>query len=72
MGLLNDIDAESLKFSVATRGDSEASKFLLEFMECSYDDEMLEKFCGFLDDNAKLAKPILADISRKIREEIAK
>ena len=57
-GLLSDSDADMLRSSVS-RGGDKALFGLLQYMEWYYDQKMLERFCVFLDDYFKPAKPRL-------------
>ena len=70
-GLLSDSDADSLRSSV-TQGGNEALYSLLHYIEWYYDEEMLEKFCVFLDDCSKKAKPRLREVAARIRSELEK
>ena len=68
-GLLGDNDADRLGSSV-TQGGNEALYGLLHYVEWYYDDEMLERFCAFLEEKSKSAKPIFSKIAEKIRGEM--
>ena len=70
-GLLGDSDADRLRSSV-TQGGNEALYDLLHYIEWFYDEEMLEKFCVFLDDYSKKAKPRLGKVAVRIRSELEK
>ena len=70
-GLLSDSDADILRSSVS-QGGHKALYGLLQYMEWYYDQKMLEKFCVFLDDHSKLAKPRLGEIAERIRQEMEK
>ena len=70
-GLLSDSDADGLRSSV-TQGGNEALYDLLHYIEWFYEEEMLEKFCVFLDDYSKLAKPRLGEVAERIRQEMKK
>ena len=70
-GLLGDSDADSLRSSV-TQGGNEALYGLLHHIEWFYDEEMLEKFCVFLDDYSKKARPRLREVAARIRSELEK
>ena len=70
-GLLGGSDADNLRSSV-TQGGNEALYGLLNYIEWYYDEEMLEKFCVFLDDCSKDAKPIFSEIAARIRSELEK
>ena len=68
-GLLGESDADRLG-SLVTQGDNEALYGLLHYVECYYDEEMLERFCAFLEEKSKSAKPIFSKIAERIREEM--
>ena len=70
-GLLGDSDADRLRSSV-TQGGNEALYGLLHHIEWFYDEEMLEKFCVFLDDYSKKARPRLGKVAVRIRSELKK
>ena len=70
-GLLSDSDADIIRSSV-NQGGHKAQYDLLQYMEWYYDQKMLEKFCVFLDDYSKPAKPRLGEIAERIRQEIEK
>ena len=70
-GLLDDSDADRLRSSVH-QGGNQALYGLLRYIEKFYDEEMLEKFCVFLNDRSSKAKPIYSDIAAKIRSEMKK
>ena len=70
-GLLGGSNADSLRSSV-TQGGNEALYGLLHYIEWYYNEEMLEKFCVFLDDCSKNAKPIFREIAAMIRSELEK
>ena len=70
-GLLGYSDANRLG-SAVTQGGDEALYGLLYYMESYYDEEMLERFCFFLEKKAKSAKPTLGIIAKKIRQEMNK
>ena len=69
--LLTESDADSLRFSV-TEGGNEALYGLLHYIEWYYDEEMLERFCGFLEEHSKPAKPRLSKIAERILQEMEK
>ena len=69
--LLGDSDADRLRSSV-TQGGNQALYGLLHYIESFYDEEMLEKFCVFLDDRSVKAKPIYSEIATRIRSEMKK
>ena len=68
-GLLSGSDANILRSSVS-QGGHKALDGLLQYMEWDYDQKMLEKFCVFLDDYSKPAKPRLGEIAKRIRQAI--
>ena len=70
-GLLSASNADSLRSSV-TQGGNEALYGLLHYIEWYYDEEMLEKFCVFLDDCSQKAKPRLREVAARIRSELEK
>ena len=70
-GLLGDSDADRLRSSAA-QGGNEALHGLLHYVEWYYDEEMLERFCAFLEKKAKSAKPLFGKIPRIIRQEMNK
>ena len=65
-GLLGDNDADRLRSSV-TQGGNDALYGLLDYMESFYHEEMLEKFCVFLD--SVKTRPIYGQIAARIRSE---
>ena len=71
VGLLSDSDADILRSSVS-QGGHKAQDGLLQYMEWYYDLKLLEKFCVFLDDHSKPAKPRLGEIAERIRQEMEK
>ena len=68
--LLDDSNASQLDALV--RGGGRAVDGLLDYMSSYYDEEMLEKFCSFLDESSKSAKPRFRKIAQKIRDELKK
>ena len=70
-GLLSYSDADILRSSVS-QGGHKTQNGLLQYMEWFYDGEMLEKFCVFLDNHSKPAKPRLGEIAERIRHEMKK
>ena len=70
-GLLGDSDADRLRFSAA-QDSNEALYSLLHYVEWYYDEEMLERFCEFLEEKSKAAKPIFSTIAERIRGEMKK
>ena len=70
-GLLSDSDADILRSSVS-QGGHKAQDGLLQYMEWYYDQKLLEKFCVFLNDYSKPAKPRLGEIAGRIRQEMEK
>ena len=68
--LINASSASQLEALV--RGGEGALDGLLDYMSSYYDEEMLEKFCSFLDESSKPAKPRLHKIAQKIRDEMKK
>ena len=68
-GLLGDSDANRLRSSVARDGN-EALHGLLHYVVWYYDEEMLERFCKFLEETSKAAKPIFSKIAERIRGEM--
>ena len=69
--LLTYSDADSLQ-SFVSLGGHKAQDDLLQHMEWFYDEEMLEKFCRFLEEHSKPAKPRLSKIAERIRQEMKK
>ena len=69
--LLGNSDADRIGSSV-TQGGNEALYGLLQYIEGYYDGEMLEKFCTFLEEKSKPAKPIFGKIAKRLRESIMK
>ena len=69
--LLDDTLADRLRSLVAL-GGNEALYHLLHYMELYYDAQMLVRFCVFLENKAKPAKPLLGRIAKKIRQELKK
>ena len=70
-GLLSDSDTDFLQWSVS-QGGHEALYGVLQYMEWYYNEQMLEKFCVFLDHYSKPARPRLGKIAKRIREEMEK
>ena len=69
--LLNESDVSRLR-SLVDKGGNEALYDLLQYMESYYDEDMLQKFCVFLDEKSKPAKPRLGKIAERIRQEMKK
>ena len=67
--LLNDSDAHIFQSSIR-QGDNKVLYGLLHYMEWFYDEEMLEKFCRFLEEHSKPAKPRLGKIAERIRQDM--
>ena len=69
-GLLADENADKLRTAVAMKGGESGVDGLLHYMSSYYDEEMLEKFCVFLEEYSQPVKPVLLTIATRIREEM--
>ena len=69
--LLDDSSASQFD-SLVSKGGGRAVDGLLDYMSSYYDEEMLEKFCSFLDESSKPARPRFRKIAQKIRDEMKK
>ena len=67
--LLDDNSASQLNAALVGGGGG-ALDGLLDYMSSYYDEDMLEKFCSFLDESSKLAKPRFHKIAQQIRNEM--
>ena len=68
--LLADENADRLRTAVEMRGGTSGVDGLLHYMSSFYDEEMLEKFCVFLEEYSQPARPMLSKIATKIREDL--
>ena len=68
--LLADENADQIRITVETKGGKSGVNGLLHYMSLYYNEEMLEKFCVFLEEFSKPAKPVLLTIATRIREEM--
>ena len=68
--LLADENADQMRAAVETRGSTSGVDGLLHYMSSYYDEETLEKFCVFLEEYSKPARPLLSKIAKRIREEL--
>ena len=68
--LLNDENADQIRAVVDNKVKKSGFNELLDYMSSYYDEEMLEKFCVFLEEYSQPARPLLSTIAKKIREEL--
>ena len=67
--LLAKENADKLRTAVKTEGGKSGVDGLLDYMSY-YDEELLEKFCVFLEEYSQPARPLLSKIAKKIREDL--
>ena len=64
--LISTEDFEALRME--KKGSREAVDYLVRYMKSFYTEEMLEKFCTFLE--TSVSKPIYVTVAERIRKEM--
>ena len=69
--LLDDNSARRIKALLSKGEEAEAVYMLLGYMSSFYNDDLLVRFCDFLEKSSTNAKAKLRDIAREIRSKIS-